>query len=636
MSASLSALPGSALVLCLALGAPLTAHASCESTVDEWAARGPQPQCSLTAKFCPADGVVLEVDAPPTRLTVEVRRTGPGFRTVRGVVLSPVAQVADWSKVTPGLQAAFERLCACVERHPEPFPWSAGPPTAGPASGAAPQTPPPAALPWRLLLGLLLSAAALALGRARPSRAALLEALAACVALPLVLAAGWRLLVGSAYFHQNGQGPIWVGYALGPAGGSPYGPGFGELFGVIARAFAQGPDGAIFQAVALLCAFTIAPVAWAAARAAGLGAPARWAVALSVGLLPMLARTAQSESYYAVLCALSFLAAAPLALVPLDRERFRLGPRFVGAVLGAGLIVAQAARVHPIGWTPAALVPLALLARPVSPRATLAYLACAGAGIGLTVGAFSGAAMLEVMNGEMVGRWGALGQRSLLMRGALPAGLAAATALVLALARARPLACALALAAVPAMAATSQVMGAEMPAIFRAYQLLWLAGALGPLLGLRRAAAPLAAAGWLTATALSLGPARTLPTDAAEQRLLIAWRRTLPRPAVVFHLARAGQRVLAVPLFGAQRPFRLDAAQGVPPVPTPGSFYYRASLCDSAEGAALCAALERDWPLKAVQQAELPAVPSKPDLPYLTPTVRVTLYEVTGTNSAAP
>ena len=52
----------------------------------------------------------------------------------------------------------------------------------------------------------------------------------ALVLLGAAMLAVALLVPGASFFHQNGHGHNWIGYALGQP--CPYGPGFAELFGV--------------------------------------------------------------------------------------------------------------------------------------------------------------------------------------------------------------------------------------------------------------------------------------------------------------------------------------------------------------------------------------------------------------------
>jgi hypothetical protein len=59
-------------------------------------------------------------------------------------------------------------------------------------------------------------------------------------------------------------------------------------------------------------------------------------------------------------------------------------------IASAGLLVAQAARVIPVGWVPAALLPLVVVVGPGSARARILAAAAAGVGIAAIVALSSG------------------------------------------------------------------------------------------------------------------------------------------------------------------------------------------------------------------------------------------------------
>jgi hypothetical protein len=61
----------------------------------------------------------------------------------------------------------------------------------------------------------------------------------------------------------------------------------------------------------------------------------------------------------------------------------------------------------------------------------------------------------------------------------------------------------------------------------------------------------------------------------------------------------------------------------------------RTSLCSTPEGREFCDRIEQRYQMTRLHEVELPAVPSMPGLGYDRPTVRVGLYQVTGTTSGA-
>lgn len=218
-----------ALALVATLAWSATAGADCKSDLADWATV--ESTCELEVVRCFAGGAVVSVGGPgPSKLEVEIRRGGrPGFRAVRDISLSPLIQVDDWSKVAPERRAAFERLATCVDKNPRP--WPSGEPSTARQAPPPPAafTPPSPTLPWRLLLGVVLAATAIF---AKPSKLAWKEIALACLGLPAASLLLWRVLYPSLFLHPDGQGPLWILYALqGPLGASPYGPGFSEMFG---------------------------------------------------------------------------------------------------------------------------------------------------------------------------------------------------------------------------------------------------------------------------------------------------------------------------------------------------------------------------------------------------------------------
>lgn len=358
--AALAGALGAALLALAAVASPAAAQRAlgCGPDLDAWAA-----SCGARLVACPPGHAVVAVG--PGRLRVDVTRQERGaFATAPGLGLSPVLEVASWSEVPAADRAAFEALVACARaaptvlaaslaQVPEP-PRGAGAERGGDRTGDPGDGAPP--LPWLAAVGGLLGLAAASL---RHGVRASLRTAVAPLSLTAATFAGRALLVPEQYFHQNGQGPLWVSHALGEP--SAYGPGYAELFHLAVR-HAADPDGALILQQGLLAALVPGAVL---AQSRWLGAPLPVALALALGTAtsPLLARLARGESYFAA--ALSLLALASLTLAASWAEPSRSGgpPRAtraapaVGAA-GAGLLLAQAARLHPLAWLPAALVPL--------------------------------------------------------------------------------------------------------------------------------------------------------------------------------------------------------------------------------------------------------------------------------------
>src|SRR5690606_20419509 len=168
-----------------------------------------------------------------------------------------------WVEAPEAYRAALDAVVRCVRARPDPIVDAIGdhPPAprgtrAGPDEPRVHTTLP---LPWRALLGALL---ALAILVRRFGAKGLAERAMPLVALRAVVPLARRLLAPEAYFHQNGQGPLWIAHALGEP--SSYGPGYAQLYWLAARG-ASDPDGAVFFAQSVLCAL-VPPAGFAIAR----------------------------------------------------------------------------------------------------------------------------------------------------------------------------------------------------------------------------------------------------------------------------------------------------------------------------------------------------------------------------------
>jgi len=101
---------------------------------------------------------------------------------------------------------------------------------------------------------------------------------------------------------------------------------------------------------------------------------------------------------------------------------------------------------------------------------------------------------------------------------------------------------------------------------------------------------------------------------------------------------RAGQRVLSLPAYAVPRPATGERGRDLPAegagqldslvVRTPCLLYVHDSLCQSAEGGALCREVEAGARLERIGGVDLPARPSYDLLPYDAERVRVEVYRV--------
>jgi hypothetical protein len=608
-------------VLAASATAPAQGRA-CTEAIADWASRCAHAErIELSPSHCPPGRIVVraEGDAPTS---VELgAATRSSFRRAGEIGLSPIGEFADWSKEPPARRRALEALEACVAREPPPLGF------AQPAGAAA--RPP---VPWLFVGGFL--ALAIACGarvRKLDKRRALLVGLAISAAVGAVLGLRWALLPG-AFFHQNGHGATWIAYALRDQRGlSAYGPGYAELFGWAALAAGSEPERGVFALQSVLSALSV-PCAFFVARGCGAKPVLAAALALGVALDPLLARLAQSESYFAAFVGLAFLAATALA----QAGRRVRSVSFVAAVAAAGLLTAQAARIHPLGWVAFALLPLVALCARGRLRARLIRTGVASAAIASVVLLSSGGVLHDVLRGSLGAQWlpGVLPE---IARG-LP-WIVAAMIVIALVARAKSVTL-LAAAAAGALGLiwVTNILSEPSFAVARAYErpfwavLVALVAALGVRFGRQRLVAAGVLVAGILAAALQLRAATELPTDAREAKLAIAWRRGLPEGAVVAYVERVDHQISTLPLYEgvtAARPFPIRLGQAQPPnISELGApvYYYRSSVCASPNAATRCAELERSVRLELVHERALPALPSMRWNPYAPGPVRVALF----------
>ena len=583
-----------------------TAHARCGPDAQEWVRRCAEVQAvPMTLGACPAGVAIVELPA----LSVELSRAPKGFRRVGAFGLSPIGDFADWKLEPAARRQAFDALAACVEREPpEALLTREGAP-------AAPSSP-IARIPW-----LFVVAAVLAAFVAFSLRASLRSiGLGTAAFIAIVLAR--RASTAATFFHQNGQGPDWIAAALrGDAG--EYGPGYPELFGWIATR-ARRPDLAVFVAQELLAA-TVPVAGFLLVRAVG----ASRAVALAVGALltldPVLVRLARSESYFATIVALLFLAAALLTTAFAETAR---APRLT-ATVGAALLIAQAGRIHPLAWVPCAMVPLVLLTLPGRGRAREA------SGVALACAVASTLWVLPTMRAALGGALGhgfLPGARALFVERLWPFALALAIVGGLAMARVtRALALPVGVVAfTTVIAVATNVVRADAPVIRSSYLHLFAPTVLAGLAVLARWQATL----WLGLVAAVAHAAldrstTVLPTDARELAFALEWRETLPTDAEVAALQRVGDRVLTLPLFPGRTAATVALSRvGDARFTRPARFYVRTSLCATPEGAPLCAAFESTHTLRPLTRRTFEARASLPWLPLPPHPIEVVVFAV--------
>lgn len=651
-------------VLALAPLARAQSASNCDEIVQDWARACPDLRAAcVRGAVCPPGSVILEAGChSDDRLRVEVSHATPRvFKKVGDLGVSPVGSFPDWSRVAEGKRRVLDEVSACVAADPSLIsapatpkgspviqrpsaatgPSAAAPSAAQPPSRRAAAKGPP--VPWRLLAGLALGALVCARRwrNADSDRRRTAIALALLYLGTLVLR---RLIFPAAFHHMNGQGAFWIAIALDPDGDrTAYGPGYWELYGWLARLPFAGPEDLVLGAQAAMGA--LSPVcAWLIVREVGGSRALAWAGALLAAQSPILARISQSQSYYGTWSALLFVATAILLLgCPRKGERLRW---FALSVLACGLVVAQAARVTPVGWVSAAVLPLAVLARPGEIGARLRWTVAAGLGIGAAVALTSGPAMLAVLRGALGAQWlpevGAAGLESVGLVG--PALLVAATVVLASRHRASAaLRVLLACATLVAMEAANLIRA--HPATFqRAFAAMWapvlIALVAALVADLRARALRAAAAATLAFLAIRLSAATwreesELPTNVLEARWAEKWRKELPPGSTVVYLGRAGQHILGLPLYGAHSRVQIDPwvlTVGDPPPDLhplgPNVHYYESSLCAAREARALCRAIRERHALVPIETRTLPARSSASTSLFEEPTLEVGLYRV--------
>ena len=681
----------------------------CPDAVLRWTERCASAQgFEISGAQCPERGLLLVDVGDAAPLRVEVRHSEQrSFRAVGAWGLSPVGEFPDWNGTDPRLRREFDQLEACVradgtfgpaldavvhappedtdpnEAYEPEVPARMDPPVqlGLPARGPAPSRVAPTAsrptsspavrgperssprtttrrpfdrrwprrVPW-MLLGALGCMAALLRRRVRDPRwrLAALPSLAAAAATLLLRA----VLLPTAYFHQNGQGPLWVAEIVASRH-HPYGPGYRSLFGWL-RWLTPNPDGAVFFVQGLLAAAAVPCVAFTARRLGARGA-LPWALALLLAVDPLVVRLARSESYYGVGLSLLFMATALLAAA-VRAPRLR-SEQFVLPVLAAGLVLAQAVTVHPVLWSAASLSPLVLVLAPGNLRRRLLRTLAASLIVGLVVAVLAGPSVLAVLHSSLGASWApgasptssgdssarrVLEVLSWLVLAALALGSSARTPVAGAVR-----AVVLVVVVIVLRAADLVGSGSTLPWIHAAYLHLYapllLALAVSALGERARGAVPsravpaaVAALGLLAL--LRLWPGWTvLPTDARELALMLRWRASIPVSARVGYIERIGDRILVLPFYHdgpgtGPRPLVLREHAFVEDLGRygPETYYVRTSLCSTPEGRQYCDAFERRYALVPVHQASLPAIPSMVGFRYDRSTVAVGLYRVAG------
>jgi hypothetical protein len=465
---------------------------------------------------------------------------------------------------------------------------------------------------WTMPAAGVLLVLALRGRRSRPT-AGLLPALSvAAAALVLRLALGpWGPL------HVNGHGPRFVAGAVSdPADIAAYGPGYSEIFSPIAALTPSSPDWAIFGCNALLSAL-LPPLALGIGGMTGVAASAAFVAAILLAIDPVAIRMGATEAYFAAIALLGTGASAAMLLALREMEAGGQW-RATASVMAAGLLLAQAARIHPCAWVLMATVPFAILAGDAgSWRRRILMLAVAAAVSGGVLLLTSASVLLDVLANIRTGTVFRPGPPS-----AWPlVCIALAAAVYAAFAPRRWLALPAGIS-VAAMVMTRHAFAASWiweHAYFRLYLTLPLIAAIAwvlPALGRHRwvalAAASMLLLAWIR-FGLPIVSART--TEHLEYRWVREQLRRLPPGCRVVHLASAGQRALMLPTYvGRQmsavamdlrQPWTIEAAFS----PGPCVYYVHSSLCSTTDGRPKCEAIERRLTLVPIARASFAVAP---------------------------
>lgn len=483
--------------------------------------------------------------------------------------------------------------------------------------------------PWIVPACAILMGAALRDRRRGPATDVLPLSIVTAIALAVRLALGsWGPL------HVNGHGPRFIaGVTSNPGDIAAYGPGYRELFAPIAALAPSSPDWAIFAGNAIFSAL-LAPLAFAIGRMTGLTTRAAIVVALLVAIDPVAIRMGATEAYFAPIA--FFATAGGAAMLAALRAR-EAGNRWrAGALLvAAGLLVSQAARVHPCAWVLMATVPFVVVAGDAgSPRRRVLMTLAAAVVAGGVLLATSATALLDVLGNIRTGTvfrppaaspwvlaWvalPALGYAAFAPRRwlAVPAGVALA-----------------------AMLLTRHAFDASwiwQQSYFRLYLVVPLVAAVAcvPAPWLRRR--------WVVAGAPAVGVLAWMffawpvvvdrTPDHHEYRWAREHLRTMPPECAVAYLPFAGKRVVRLPTYAGPAREVVDARRSGDVVAALARarclYYAHTSLCSTAEGRPDCEAIERRLALQPIDRASFPAPRAHETFGYEGDTVEVWIARV--------
>ena len=277
--------------------------------------------------------------------------------------------------------------------------------------------------------------------------------------------------------------------------------------------------------------------------------------------------------------------------------------RGVGWALVSALACAQAVRVHPAAWVPAALAPLVALAANGRSSRRVAVTAAVYAIVATTVLAADGRALFAVLAHLDAGELHAPSFHAARLVWLLPL-----VALAVWTKPKNPWLLVPAAASVAALLVTrdtylqSAMWQASFDRLYVAVPVVVAVAVASDALGARaRMVAAAVSCGAVAGfTPIAFG-ART--TEQLEYRWLRGELAAVPRECRILHVERVDKRELYLPIDGA-------AGKG------PCAYYVHSSLCASREGAPVCDATERRFVFGAADRATFPAVPSSRELPY--------------------
>ena len=627
------------------------AYGECNREIQEWTGRC-QESASLTLElaFCPEGAVLFDVQWPsstPVRIEVsgEPER---GFDAVANYGVAVVGEFADWNVVGPEIRGPYEAVLQCVKRDPTlPIPvgeiQTSNDLTGGHDRGETEDQPGIeidfGLVPWRLLLALALGAVVFVLQARAHSRRRRYQLTGSLVALTVGTFVAGIFLFPPHFFHQNGQGPLWILNAM--CRHADHGQGHQEVFRWVTRLSGTAPDTAIFSTQAILGALWPMWV-WVTLRSLGVRPALAWVCAALVAFDPVSGRIIHSESYYATALTLFFPAVAVLAVGSRTPSAWR--GQFPAAVICAGLLISQAARVHPVGWVPSAFIPLVVLVGDGKLGGRVLRTALAGLGIALVVGLTTGTALLDVLYGDLGQQWGGNPRLDLGKYVFNPVSYTwLAILVVLSKRRVRAgLNGALFVGIVALALGTNVAIGVNdvlevtMPRLFLPVAIAIFAAALREI-DLGRWKHRVVTVGVLIACLFGIHHQWDLRvvrfTDALEQRFLIDIRDQVSAEDEVVFVGGGAMRVVTLPFYGAcsSRMAVAESCGSDGCFPGTPEFYYRSSFCSTDEGAALCESIEARWNLELLERVTLPARVSVNYLPpYLADEVEVGLYRIVG------